>query len=110
MDLTQLTTAFAPKALGAAHIHSTTAASTLKAMVTLSSISTFWCRVGQGCYAAANAFLDALAPKRRGQGLAGLSLSLPGVEGVGMGAALGVRRTIQISPVSEKRCSGLRFA
>ena len=97
VDLAQLTTAYAPKALGAAHVHSTTAGSTLRVMVALSSISTFWCRVGQACYAAANAFLDGLAPKRRGQGLAGLSLLLPGVEGVGMGAALGVRRSIQMS-------------
>ena len=99
VDLAQLNTAYAPKALGAAHIHSTTATSTLRVMVALSSVSTFWCRVGQACYAAANAFLDALAPRQRGQGQSGLSLSLPGVEGVGMGAALGVRRTIQMSLV-----------
>ena len=93
----QIATAYAPKALGAAHMHSAAATVSLTAMVALSSVSTFWCRVGQGCYAAANAFLDAHAPARRAQGQAGLSLSLPGVEGMGMGAALGVRRSIQAS-------------
>ena len=97
VNLAQLVVAFAPKACGAAHIHSAATTLALTALVALSSISTFWCRDGQGCYAAANAFLDGHALARRRQGHVGVALSLPGIEGMGMGAALNVRRKIQMS-------------
>ena len=97
VDLVHLAAAYAPKAIGAYNIHCATAALSLDASLMISSISAFWCRVGQACYGAANAFLDAHAPARRAHGKCGLSLALPGVEGVGMGAALSVRRTIQMT-------------
>ena len=98
VDVGHLATAFGPKAFGATNIHAATAQCSLDASILISSVSTFWCRPGQGCYAAANAFLDAHAHASRGaHGQSCLSLSLPGVEGMGMGAALNVRRSIQMS-------------
>jgi enoyl-CoA hydratase/carnithine racemase len=91
-------TAFGPKALGATNIHAMTAQTVLDASILISSVSTFWCRPGQGCYAAANAFLDAHAhASRAGHGQSSLGLSLPGVESIGMGAALNVRRSMSMS-------------
>ena len=45
--LSHVEAAYAPKAVGAAHIHAVVSILSLQASLALSSISTFWCRAGQ---------------------------------------------------------------
>ncbi|WP_338900155.1 SDR family NAD(P)-dependent oxidoreductase [Streptomyces sp. TG1A-60] len=61
------------KVRGAAHLDEL--AGDLDLFVTFSSIAGVWGSGGQGLYAAANAYLDALVQQRRSRGLAGLSVA-----------------------------------
>jgi NADPH:quinone reductase-like Zn-dependent oxidoreductase/acyl carrier protein len=77
----------APKVQGALHLHELTQQQELDFFVMYSSASGLLGSPGQGNYAAANTFLDALAHYRRAQGLPALSIDWGGFSEVGMAAA-----------------------
>ncbi|HYO66175.1 MAG TPA: SDR family NAD(P)-dependent oxidoreductase, partial [Archangium sp.] len=76
-----------PKVQGAWNLHTLTADKALDFFVLYSSAAALLGFPGQSNYAAANAFMDALAHHRRSQGLTGLSLNWGAFSDVGMAAA-----------------------
>jgi pimaricinolide synthase PimS1 len=113
LDPAQVERVFAPKANAAWHLHELTAEMDLSAFVLFSSIAATLGGPGQGNYAAANSFLDALAARRRAEGLPAASIAwgLWETRG-GMSSQLGeadltrIRRS-GIEPLSDQR--GLAF-
>ncbi|MGZ3459579.1 MAG: beta-ketoacyl reductase, partial [Archangium sp.] len=98
----------APKVAGAWNLHRLTASRPLDFFVLFSSASAMLGSPGQGNYAAANAFLDALAHERRARGLAAQSLDWgPWAEAGMVGAADGsVARALErrgIRPLTTRR-------
>ena len=82
-----LHTSFEPKALAASRVHSIAACTPPEALGLFSSVAATLGNVGQGNYAAANSYLDALASCRRQHGSLATSLQIPAVSGAGMGAS-----------------------
>ncbi|WP_435593867.1 SDR family NAD(P)-dependent oxidoreductase, partial [Nocardia sp. bgisy118] len=85
-QLADFADAIRAKACGAAHLDDLLADEPLDAFVVFSSVAGVWGSGGQANYAAANAFLDALAQRRRARGLAATSVAWGAWAGEGMGA------------------------
>ncbi|MFF1699825.1 type I polyketide synthase [Streptomyces sp. NPDC058257] len=82
----ELAEALEAKAGGAAHLDELLGDAPLDAFVLFSSIAAVWGSGGQSGYAAANAFLDALAERRRAIGRTATSVAWGGWGGSGMAA------------------------
>ncbi len=76
----------APKVLGTWNLHNLTQDLPLEFFIMFSSLSSLGCSPGQGNYAAANAFMDAIAHYRQAQGLPALSINWGPWAEVGMAA------------------------
>ena len=77
---------FAPKINGAWHLHTMTQEMKLDFFILFSSTTSLLGSAGQSNYAAANAFLDALAQYRHSKGLPALSINWSAWASVGMAA------------------------
>ncbi|MEE2708080.1 MAG: beta-ketoacyl reductase, partial [Gemmatimonadota bacterium] len=86
LDKAAFETVMAPKVSGAWNLHKATESLPLDYFILYSSISALVGNIGQGNYAAANAFLDGLAYFRRTQGLPGTSINWVAIKDVGMAA------------------------
>ncbi|MGW7386607.1 KR domain-containing protein, partial [Streptomyces sp. NPDC054794] len=103
---------WAPKVEAARHLDELTAGRGLEAFVLYSSTAATFDGTGQANYAAANAYLDALAARRQAQGLPGVSLAwglwAPEVGGMGAGlSAADVERVARTGPRALGREAGL---
>ncbi|MFC5853791.1 SDR family NAD(P)-dependent oxidoreductase [Streptomyces chlorus] len=94
----QLDAVLRPKADAAWHLHELTRERHLSAFVLFSSVAGLMLGAGQGNYAAANRFLDALAEHRRAEGLPAVSLAF-GLWGerTGMGGTVTERELRQLT-------------
>src|SRR5262249_38081255 len=88
-DWQRFTRVMAPKIDGAWNLHTLTRGQRLDFFVMFSSMASVMGSIGQGSYAAANAFLDGRAACRRADGLAGLSINWGPWAEVGMAALHG---------------------
>jgi NAD(P)-dependent dehydrogenase (short-subunit alcohol dehydrogenase family)/acyl carrier protein len=91
MDSVAFTSIFEAKINGAWELHQATKDRDLDCFVLFSSIASLLGSPGQANYAAANAFMDALASERQKEGLSGLSIQWGPWDGIGMTARLGAR-------------------
>ncbi|MDQ2906938.1 MAG: SDR family oxidoreductase [Chloroflexota bacterium] len=81
----------APKVEGAWNLHSLTQTHSVDFFVCFSSTASLFGSPGQGSYAAANAFLDALAHYRQAHGLPSLTINWGLWDTVGMAATVNAR-------------------
>ncbi|AOX01784.1 beta-ketoacyl synthase [Moorena producens PAL-8-15-08-1] len=88
MSWERFTRVMAPKVEGAWHLHTLTEHLQLDFFVCFSSMASLLGSPGQGNYAAANGFMDALAHHRRAKGLPGLSINWGPWAEVGMAGRL----------------------
>lgn len=88
-DWERFTRVMSPKVAGAWNLHRLTQGLPLDFFVLFSSAASLLGSPGQGNYAAANAFMDALAHYRQAQGLPGLSINWGTWAEAGMAASLG---------------------
>ncbi|NER52360.1 MAG: SDR family NAD(P)-dependent oxidoreductase, partial [Symploca sp. SIO1A3] len=88
MSWEQFTQVMTPKVQGTWHLHQLTQDLPLDFFVCFSSMASMLGNPGQGNYAAANGFMDALAHYRRGIGLPGLSINWGAWASAGMAASL----------------------
>ncbi len=84
IDSARLDAMLGAKLRGGWHLHELTADDPLSSFVLFSSIGSLVGLPGQGGYAAANAFLDALAHQRRARGLPAISINWSVWKGEGM--------------------------
>ncbi len=98
---------FRAKVTGAVHLHELLDGQRLDAFVTFSSIAGIWGSGSQAGYAAANAFLDALAERRRADGLPATSVAWGAWAEAGMatrGGAGEYLRSRGIDPMPPQLC------
>jgi myxalamid-type polyketide synthase MxaE and MxaD len=95
LERERLRSVFAPKALGAWHLHGLTREQPLDFFVLFSSAASWRGVPGQGAYSAANTFLDALAQHRRALGLPALSIAWGAWKGLGLAATRGGTRALE---------------
>ncbi|MCL7460800.1 type I polyketide synthase, partial [Micromonospora sp. MSM11] len=111
MTAQRLDRVLAPKVDAAWHLHEATATAGLSAFVTFSSAAGVFGNAGQSAYSAANAFLDALAVRRRAAGLPGQSLAWGMWDG-GMAGELGAAERQRLAQAGVRALSvdeGLRL-
>src|SRR5262249_25901648 len=98
---------FRSKVTGAVNLHELLADRPLEAFVTFSSIAGIWGSGSQGAYAAANAFLDALAERRRAEGLPATSVAWGAWADAGMATRGGAGEYLSsrgIEPMPTRLC------
>ncbi|MGF2039365.1 MAG: type I polyketide synthase [Nostoc sp. CmiVER01] len=90
-DWNRFVKVMAPKVAGAWNLHTQTQDMPLDFLINFSSAASLHGSLGQGSYAAANAFLDTLAHYRQLQGLPALSINWSSWDEVGMAATMASR-------------------
>ena len=88
LNVARFCAVMAPKVRGTWNLHTSTANSPLDFFVMFSSAASLLGSPGQANYAAANAFMDALAHRRRARGAPALSINWGSWAGAGMAAAV----------------------